>query len=72
MFGGTKIIETVERVLKQHTWNLNWRVEQLQREIDDLRTWNGKVRDKNSALRRERRRLRELLDDHNIPWQPGT
>lgn len=69
MFGGKKIVETVERLLKQHTWNQNWRIEQLEREVQDMRTWNEKVRDKNSALRRDRRRLRELLDANDIPWR---
>jgi hypothetical protein len=72
MFGSKKLIETVERLLKNHTWQQADRIRGLEREVEDMRTWNGKVRDKNSALRRERRRLRTLLDDHNIPWKQGT
>ena len=72
MFGHSKIIEAVEESLKRHTWQQNYRIEQLEREATDLRTWNEKVRDKNSALRRERRRLRELLTANNIPWEQGN
>jgi len=72
MFGHSKLIEAVEASLKRHTWQQNWRLEQLEREAKDLRTWNEKVRDKNSALRRERRRLRELLTANNIPWEQGN
>lgn len=69
MFGRQKIIDAVEALLKRHTWQQNWRLEQLERELKDCRTWLRKVRDKNSVLRRERRELRELLDAHDIPWR---
>lgn len=72
MFGTKKIITAVEAIVKRHTWQKDWRIQNLEREVEDLRTWNGKVRDKNSALRRERRRLRQLLDDHDIPWKQGA
>lgn len=69
MFGKTKkIIEAVEAALKRHTWNQDWRIQQLQREVQDVRTWNEKIRDKNSALRRERRRLRGILDANDIAY----
>lgn len=73
MFGREKfvaaVVAAIEDVLKRYSFHKDWRVEQLQREVDDLRTWNRKVRAKNSALRRDRRRLRELLDANNVPWR---
>lgn len=72
MFGKKKLLDAVEALLKRHTWQQNWRLEQLERELKDCRTWLRKVRDKNSVLRRERRELRELLDAHDIPWRTST
>lgn len=68
MFGSKKLLAEVQRLLKRHTWQQNWRIEQLERDLKDMRTWNEKVRAKNSVLRHERRRLRQILDDHDIPW----
>lgn len=46
--------------------NMYWDLHQLRRENADYKTWNKKIRAKNSALRNERRRLRALLDQHGI------
>ena len=72
MFGHKKLLDALEVLLKQHTWRQQWRLEQLERELLDARTWLGKVRDKNSALRRDRRRLRSILEDNDISWDRET
>lgn len=72
MFGHKKLLDAVEALLKRHTSRQSWRIEQLERALEDMRTWNEKVRAKNSVLRRERRRLRKLLDDNDIPWVRET
>jgi regulator of replication initiation timing len=71
MFGFSKIREDLERVTAslRKLADTSWRLYQLERENDDLRTWNQKVREKNAHLRRDRRRLRELLDANNVPWR---
>lgn len=43
-----------------------WDLHVARRENADYKTWNKKLRAKNSALRKERRRLRTLLDQHGI------
>jgi hypothetical protein len=64
MFGRQKLLDAIEAILRRHTWRKDLRIEQLERELKDARTWLGKVRDKNSALRRERRDLREAIKIH--------
>jgi regulator of replication initiation timing len=61
-------IEGIARKQSNTLFNLTWENQGLRREVRDLRTWNTKVRTKNSALRKERRRLRALLDEHGISW----
>jgi regulator of replication initiation timing len=72
MFGHKKLLDALEALLKRHTWRQNWRLEQLERELKDCRTWLEKVRDKNSALRRDRRHLRSILEANDIPWDRET
>ena len=72
MFGRQKLLDVIERVLKNYTWQQIQRIEQLERELENARTWAEKVRAKNSALRRDRRHLRSILEDNNIPWVRET
>jgi len=72
MFGHRKLLDALEQLLQRHTFQQSWRIEQLERELRDLRTWNEKVRAKNTILRRDRRRLRAILDQHDIPWKRET
>ena len=59
-------IEDAVSKQSQVMFQLNWDQQQLRRENSDYKTWNKKLRAKNSALRKERRRLRTLLDQHGI------
>ena len=72
MFGHRKLLDAIERLLKDHTFRQQWRIEQLERELESARTWAEKVRAKNSALRRDRRHLRSILEDNDIPWVRET
>jgi len=72
MFGRQKLLDAVETLLKRHTREESWHIRQLERQLQDARTWLEKVRDKNSALRRDRRRLRSILEANNIPWERET
>jgi len=74
MFGTSKIraqLEEIVRELRELT-RMSWRLEGLERENTSLRTWNEKVRATNSALRRDRRRMRQLLEANSIPWERET
>jgi len=72
MFGRQKLLDAFERLLKHHTWQQNWRITELEKELLDAKTWVRKVRARNSYLRRDRRRLRQLLDDNDITWVRET
>jgi len=72
MFGRQKLLDAIERLLKHHTWQQNWRIQELEKELLDARTWVRKVRARNSFLRRDRRRLRQLLDANDITWVRET
>ena len=75
MFGIPQLrdsIEDLKREVKNALSPTSWKMQGLERQVQDLHTWNEKIRDKNSALRRERRRLRQLLTDHNIVWEQAN
>ncbi len=72
MFGRQKLLDAIEGILKRHTTEQSWHVRRLERELLDARTWVRKVRATNSFLRRDRRRLRQLLDANDIPWVRET
>ena len=66
-------LNLVEKELKEQSGKatgLAWNMGFLQRELDDYKTWNSKLKAKNSALRKDRRRLRQLLETHGISWEP--
>lgn len=71
MFGFGEIREDLKRVTNRlrKIADTSYRMRCLESENEMLRTWNQKVRATNSALRRDRRRLRELLDANDIPWR---
>ena len=72
MFGYRKLLDALERLLKDHTFRQQWRIEQLELDLESARTWAEKVRAKNSTLRRDRRRLRSILEDNDISWVRET
>jgi len=72
MFGHKKLLDAVEALLKRHIREESWHLRHLEKELLDARTWLEKVRDKNSALRRDRRRLRSILEANDIPWERET
>lgn len=76
MFGHGKLLDAIEArletLLKRYTWDLTWRIKALEERAQDLQTWNEKLRAKNTILRRDRRRLRRLLDEKGIPWVRET
>ena len=52
--------------------NMYWDLHVARRENADNKLWNSKLRAKNSALRKERRHLRALLETHGIAHKPLT
>lgn len=60
------------RELQTKALSSGWRVQELEARNSELESWLRKLRDKNSALRRERRRLRQLLEDNDITWTAGS
>lgn len=76
MFGQKRLVEAVEQAVeKTYLSSLrqkDWELQTLEREVDDLRAWSQKVRAKNRLLRKERRRLRRLLEAHGVSWKPQT
>jgi hypothetical protein len=65
-------LEKAHRELQGQSGHMWWRTSRLERQNEELQTWNRKLRDKNSALRRDRRRLRQLLEDSDIEWRSGS
>jgi chromosome segregation ATPase len=65
----------IEASVKKQTdlvWSMTWDLRRLREENDEYKSWNSKLKAKNSSLRKERRRLRQILDDHGIEHQPQT
>lgn len=62
MFGTAKRLDSIEQSIRNELHDKDWRIQQLQREVEDLKSWGKKWREKAKYLRRKNRQLREQLE----------
>lgn len=67
MFGSKWRDETYR--LKDEIRHRDWQILKLTEEKAQARAVSSKLRARNRTLREEQHRLRELLKQHNIPWE---